>query len=74
MAKAWGCRPSALLNGSAGDFALDSAVWNVGVGIENRLSAARDEAQRNAILNGLRAAAMAPTRTEAARKRRRKRA
>lgn len=74
MAKAWGCRPSALLHGSAGDFALDSAVWNVGTEIENRLSKAKDEGQRGAILSGLMAAAAAPERTRRARERRRRRA
>lgn len=74
MAKAWGVRPSALLHGSAGDFALDSAVWNVGCEIESLLNAAKDEGARKAILNRLERDAMAPARSEALRKRRGRRA
>lgn len=73
MAKAYGQRPSAILRGSGQDYALDTAVWNVGVEIENRLNEAKDEGQRRAIMASLRAAAEGPTRTKAARERRRAR-
>lgn len=67
MAKAYGMRPSEILRGSAGEFALDSAVWGVACEIENQLSSAKDAGERNAILGKLRRDAEAPERTKRAR-------
>lgn len=72
MAKAYGVRPSSILRASAGEFALDQAVWGVGCEVENALGKAKDEAGREAILGRLRRDAEAPDRSREARKRRKR--